>query len=498
LAAAAAKPAGITKIVDGAGKTFTDLTAAGVWKDSAAAVPKSPLPPPPNFQAAMLPLSNTNAAYHNAKIANLQALSEAKNEAAILALGFGVNTYGKQQSKLANAALAAMGSPYTVSVGQKPNSHPALNLNAQPTQAAPVIATTAPAAAEAKAKASPVHGAVPPHIAASKIFAPPNFSNWQGSGKGLSSKDAYNKANDAAVQYINQIALTGNLDALKNATFQHVDPTTGTPTGKVVSMGDHPSKHVQQYFFDSVDALDSVLNPPKPLELGKKIAIRSITDVAQHFASTPYGTTIAKVDSASHIGFWIALGAVTNPAKIAPKVTADFSAADIAEGKNHYAKSSHLAKTFMQHMQGSGSFASAYRNGLKTYNGSDLKQLYNAAVKDAKSFKAGTTIYRWQNMTDAMLKHLDSAPVGTVYQATGPMPHSHDPTATKGFGKHKIIVRMAEGSKVMPSYGSGSFSGEKEITTLPYARFMILSKHWESTGSGKRMVIETMLLPHHE
>jgi hypothetical protein len=57
---------------------------------------------------------------------------------------------------------------------------------------------------------------------------------------------------------------------------------------------------------------------------------------------------------------------------------------------------------------------------------------------------------------------------------------------------------MAEGSKVMPSYGSGSFSGEKEITTLPYARFMILSKHWESTGSGKRMVIETMLLPHHE
>lgn len=82
------------------------------------------------------------------------------------------------------------------------------------------------------------------------------------------------------------------------------------------------------------------------------------------------------------------------------------------------------------------------------------------------------------------------------------MPHSMSPDATQSFGKHRFTVYMAAGAKALPSYGSGGYSGEQEIATLPHARFMILSKKTVPHGSGKnaskRMEIEVLLLPHHE
>ena len=102
---------------------------------------------------------------------------------------------------------------------------------------------------------------------------------------------------------------------------------------------------------------------------------------------------------------------------------------------------------------------------------------------------------------DAMIKQIMDTPDGVIYQATGPMPHSFDPTATKGFGKHRIKMIFADGAKAIPSYGSGAFAGEKEVTTLPRARFMVLSKKWvpdieHGKPKEKRLEIEVLMLPH--
>jgi len=75
-----------------------------------------------------------------------------------------------------------------------------------------------------------------------------------------------------------------------------------------------------------------------------------------------------------------------------------------------------------------------------------------------------------------MLSHIMAAPDGTVFQATGPMCTSYSLTATKGFGKHRIVIRYAKGAKAVESFASGGFASEKEVTTLPNSRFILLSK----------------------
>ena len=101
-------------------------------------------------------------------------------------------------------------------------------------------------------------------------------------------------------------------------------------------------------------------------------------------------------------------------------------------------------------------------------------------------------------MSDAMVKHILSTQDGTVFQATGPMCTSYSPTATSGFGKHRVTIRYAKGAKAVESFGSGGYQSEKEITTLPNARFLILSKkmvHDDIKGGKDRLELEVLMLP---
>ena len=99
-----------------------------------------------------------------------------------------------------------------------------------------------------------------------------------------------------------------------------------------------------------------------------------------------------------------------------------------------------------------------------------------------------------------MVEKLLAAPDGTVFQATGPMCTSYDPTATKHFGDHRITVRYAKGAKAVESFGSGGFKSEKEVTTLPNARFVILKKEMvpdveHGKPNSKRLELEVLMLP---
>ena len=94
-----------------------------------------------------------------------------------------------------------------------------------------------------------------------------------------------------------------------------------------------------------------------------------------------------------------------------------------------------------------------------------------------------------------MVDKIMSAPDGTVFQATGPMCTSMSPTATSHFGPHRIKIIYAKGAKAVESFGSGKFAGEKEVTTLPNSRFVILKKELVPGGNGKRMELEVLMLP---
>lgn len=326
-----------------------------------------------------------------------------------------------------------------------------------------------------------------------------DFSNWNGPGKGLSSKEIVNQSNAFVEQQLLALAQTGNLTALKDFKFQPIDKDTGQPSGAPQPISDHPSKHVSQFQQDLVQILDEIANPPKPLKLFRATDVGSLASLDAAFPPKPFGTTVASVSSNEKMGFWVALGAVANPAKFAPKKTMEFTAAAIANAKAKFADMPALAKHFVKSVQASGSYNDLFRNGkTQDHSGNKLSDVAKAALGSATSQPEGTSLYRWQNMSDEMLKHIMASPDGIVFQATGPMCTSYSPTATSGFGKHRVTIRYAKGAKAVESFGSGSYVGEKEVTTLPNARFLVLSKKMvDSTKSpgSKRLELEILMLP---
>ncbi len=462
------------------GKPSVAQAAAAVTQAASTAQLNAAVSAMPNFEKAKLPPGNSNAASHNAKVSAIASLAGSKDAKGLLSLNYGTNTYGKKQAQLANDALAALGSTHKVTPGQKSNSHPAL--------VGGVVQAAALAPAAKPASAPPVKAVVTPD----KLSKKPDFLNWNGQGKGLSSSTFVNEANAKAVNEIEAAALKGDFAALKGLTYAEVSKETGQPTGKLKSFGEHPSKHVQSYFYDSIAAVEDIVNPPKPLAAFNTKTAKGIEDVAAHFAPAKLGTVVHKQPQDHQFGFFLALGAVRNPEVLKPAAVTDFSPSQVKQGYADYQAYSPKTKQFVSNIQASGAFNDAFREGKTHYNGSNLKELAEAVYKDATEMPAGTTIYRWQNMPPGMLKQIEKTAPGVVFQATGPMCASYSATGTSGFGKHRMTIRYAKGAKAIHSYGSGAFSGEKEVSTLPGARFVFLGKTKMASGGWD---IEVLMLP---
>lgn len=355
-----------------------------------------------------------------------------------------------------------------------------------------------------RAVAKPAKSALDPSalpIDPSLVPKPHDFQNWNGQGKGLSSKAHINQSNEAVEYVMMGLAQAGNMTALRDFKFHEVNKETGVATGKMLPVKQHPSKHVQQYHQDLLQLLDEVANPPEPLKVFRETDVGSLEALNAAFPPKKFGTTVSKVASNEKLGFWVALGAVAGVAKFAPKATSHYSAAAKAAAKAKFAAAGKLAKHFIHSVQASGSYNDLFRDG-KTHDksGHDLKDVAKAALEHATEMPEGTTIYRWQKMTPQMLQHVMSAKDGTVFQATGPMCTSYDPVATKGFGQHRVVIRYAKGAKAVESFASGGFAGEKEVTTLPNARFVILSRKMvpdveHGKPNSTRMELEILMLP---
>lgn len=330
---------------------------------------------------------------------------------------------------------------------------------------------------------------------------PHDFNNWLGTGKPLSSQPHVNAANLAVEQEMLALAKTGNLTKLKNFKFHAIDKNTGNATGQMLPIASHPSKHVVQLHADLVMMLDEIANPPQPLKLFQEADVDTLDQLTAAFPPKPFGTTVNSVSSNEKLGFWVVLGGAHGAAqKFKPQKVMDYSTAAIQAGYAKFKQASKLAKHFILSVQASGSYNDLFRDG-KTVDGAGhkLADVAKAAMEHATTMPAGTSLYRWQNMPDDMVKKIMSAPDGTVFQATGPMCTSYHPTATSGFGQHRVVIRYAEGAKAVESFGSGGFSGEKEVTTLPNARFVILSKKMvpneKGYGAKQRLELEVLMLP---
>ncbi|CAB4122530.1 Nudix_Hydrolase domain containing protein [uncultured Caudovirales phage] len=249
----------------------------------------------PNFEAAKATSDNKNASSHNPKVDLIAKTAMAGDVKGLLSMKFGTNYYAQKQVKLANDALAALGSPHTVAKGQAANSHPALfggaTLQAA-TAAAAMVKTPLPMTSTVPEKATE---AVKESIKANKkkdwlnlkpgekvieqgekfgvkyakIETPPKgfkpqdipnqpdffASGNQGpTGTWKSSQESVNKANNDAVNLIHAIATNHHLpngqshvDAIKNIQFPVLDKATGQYGTKTIGIADHPAGDVKSY-----------------------------------------------------------------------------------------------------------------------------------------------------------------------------------------------------------------------------------------------------------
>lgn len=333
----------------------------------------------------------------------------------------------------------------------------------------------------------------------SDLPAQHDFNNWNGPGKGLSSQPHINAANMAVEAEILEMAKTGNLNKLKEFKFHEIDKSTGNATGKLIPIAQHPSKHVVQFHADLVQLLDEIANPPEPLKIFRETDVGTLDELDIAFPSKPFGTTVSSVSSNEKLGFWVVLGGVHGAEKFKPAQVMDYSKKAIEDAYDKFKEAKPLAKHFVKSVQASGSYNDLFRDGeKKDKHGNLLSDVAKAAEEFATTQPEGTSLYRWQNMPDDMVKKIMSAPDGTVFQATGPMCTSYSPTATSGFGNHRVVIRYAKGAKAVESFGSGSYQTEKEVTTLPNARFVILSKKMvpnEKQYGKQRLELEVLMLP---
>jgi predicted DNA-binding WGR domain protein/8-oxo-dGTP pyrophosphatase MutT (NUDIX family) len=423
-------------------------------------------PAMPHFDAAKIPGDNSNAGSHNKKVDQIASLAADGDVKGLLSLGYGSNTYGKKQAALANSALAAMGSSLQVDAGQKANTHLALTGGVPADQAAAAMVNTGHTPLKA-----PKLGKIVPKLTPKDMPFQQNFIGGA-DGKGLSSDPAKNQANQELLNKMVELAKAGDLHGLQNLTFV---PLGG---GKAVGVSQHPSKHITSFRDGALAAMDEIMHPPTPLQVFEaKTAAKGAAAVAAQFPPKPLGTNVHKVKSNEKAGYYMALGKVSGHEKLVPAKEQNVTPAHVQQAFTDYKQMPKIVKDFMYGAQHNAStLFGEYRKGtLNKYQGHDTVEMSKQAHAWARTKPAGTKIYGWKNMSADQVHQIEKAGPGLVIQDPGPNCMSYSKSATTGFGTHLIEAVYADGAKAVDSHGSGAYGNEKEITTLPGTRFIVLS-----------------------
>lgn len=459
---------------------------ASVEAASAAAAAAKPAPVPVAMPAKPSAAALSSAANPNktllAKVDQVEAivnqhaagkLSEGAALAALSGITFGSNTYGKKATAYKNDVIAALGGA-TPQAGAKPTVSQA---------AAGAAAVAAAASAKAKPKA--------PKFDASRLTETPDFLNWQGTGKGLSSKPEVNKANQDEVKAIRSMAATGNLAALKAYTPKS------------------PSKHVASYLQQVIEDVNLQLNPPPRLSSikvgGGMTMDQSIKALAK--AAKPLKNPSQILNK---LAIYPVLGKTDAPAASAPpqllKYGAGLTQSTYAnQSSANFAKLDSVKQSAVRAYTGSAyhDINSAFRAGSPTKQALDA----DAGIRQSGvTLKPGTVLSRKVSMSQPMLEQLQKHGTGKILQEFGISSTSISPKVWGG----NVHFRMTAGPGVKGLYagtgsnkpGGGAISnhpGELEMLLPANQRMLVTGVHKgpqaDGFGHGSTIVVDVTLLP---
>lgn len=335
-----------------------------------------------------------------------------------------------------------------------------------------------------------------------------DFVNWSGPGKGLSSKAWLNEQNTKDSEALIAFASHGNLQALKDYHYDAVDKESGQVVGKK-PITDHPSKHVKEQWAGLVELLQSIAFPPaKSLNmppLGSASSFEEVSEVSGFFHPVDRPETV----TAEHrMGFFMKLGQVDNIHELIAGMNFSFLTPQSPWVKSAFAGFKGLSsavRAYIAEVQASGWINHIWSQGKATVSANGYSGSYNGGVqalaskvyKEALEIPEGTVLYR--GMTDktagkSMMQQFLEAKPGLVIQNTDSMCTSYNEHHSWG-GDIQMKIRCAKGAKGTPSFASGHFGSEHEITTLPGQRFVVLDVQKKGHSS---IFVDVLMLPPHE
>jgi len=355
---------------------------------------------------------------------------------------------------------------------------------------------------------------------------PIDFSNYQGTGKGLSSKEHINKQNTIDDAALIEFAKKGNLKALQEYHYDAYDKVSGAYLGKK-PIGEHPSKDIKNHHASLCDLLSAVAHPPvQGLDL-PPIGGGSIEEVSEAAGYVKPGENINTVSSDKVVGYWMKLGHVGADAvkDLMPAKTSFLTKDFVAKAKSWYKGVSEPTKALVNTILDSGAGNRFWNEGKKhiklnsykhTYDGG-AQTLASTIYQEAFEFEEGQTVGRWMNLPDTMKEQLLKEGAGLVLQNADSMCASifKDWGNNAKFGSGAFVnIRFAKGAKAMASLGCGRFSssntnadgeyihagggGEMEVTTLMGQRFVVLEVKKGNASSPNGITLELLALPPHE
>ena len=337
------------------------------------------------------------------------------------------------------------------------------------------------------------------------------FHHPEKNGGPLSSVDWVNQKNTEDSQALFEFAMQGNLKALKDYHYEAVDKNTGQSLG-LKPIADHPSNHIKKQWVSYVETLQSIANPPVDgLTLPSLGELGSIEEISEAAGFADPEQTAATVSQEKNLHFFIHLGKVDGVADLVKSIKWKWNKKSDSKFtsmlQSAYSKLSKHMKNYISAVQASGAINHVWSFGTHPDQyGVDLPKQTLAALiyQEGLEMEEGTQTFRWLNDTSSgkwMSKKLLQCGEGDVLQNTDSMCASFQEHwgNSPQFGSHiRMRMRCLKGAKMTPSWGSGGFNSEGELTTLPGQRFVVLSSKKGIPGNPDGVDLDVLVLPPHD
>lgn len=337
-----------------------------------------------------------------------------------------------------------------------------------------------------------------------KLPKPIDFSNIN--GKPLSSKPHVNAQNSKDSAALVNFAGRGNLTALKSYKYDAVDKETGAALGKKPIV-DHPAQLVKKQWIELVEHLQSIAYPTADTLSMPSLGIGggSAYEIADAVGYYKPVDRVGTISAENRMGFFMKLASVDSVDDAIAESNWHWlssSSKFMKDSKATYQNYSKTTKAYISNVQASGWINRVWSKGeVGNVSGVGMskEKLLAELYKDATELPDGMMLWRWMSDSEgSTVKSLMNAKPGDSFQNTDSMCSSFKESwgNSSHFGNAiRLKIRCAKGSKAILSYGSGGFASEGEFTTLPGARFVVVSTKKGIPGNANGVDVECIMLP---